>query len=71
MLKFPYSASWIENPCGFVHGGSLESELPRWIVGEGALSHRAIGRPFPQQIVELDGTDAVVERQMRKVAVPD
>src|SRR5713226_1924970 len=49
------SASWIAAPLPFVQIGSLESEQPRRIVGEDALSHSAIGRPFAQQIVELDG----------------
>src|SRR3984893_11506693 len=30
----------------FVHVGSLKSEQPRRIVGEDALSHPAVGRPF-------------------------
>jgi hypothetical protein len=35
-----------------VHVGSLETEQPRRIVGEDALSHPVIGRPFTQHIIE-------------------
>src|SRR5216684_6132996 len=55
-------AFWIVALWPLVQIGSLESEQPRRIVGEDALPHPLIGRPFAQQIIELDGADAVVER---------
>src|SRR6202790_310805 len=65
-----YTAPWTQNPV-VVPDWLHESEQPRRIVGQHALSQRAVGCPFAQQIIELDGADAIVERQMRKVAAPD
>src|ERR1700676_594760 len=44
------SAFRIENPRRFVHAGSLESEQPRRIVGEDALSHPDIGIHSPSKL---------------------
>src|ERR1700722_17975773 len=48
-----------------------EPEQARRIIGENSLSQAGIGRPFTDEIIELDGTDPVMERQMRKIAAPD
>src|ERR1700676_786235 len=49
-VNLSYSAFWIENPCHFVQVGSLESEQPRRIVGEGAPSHPVIGTHSPSKL---------------------
>src|ERR1700733_7243454 len=51
--------------------GLPESEQACRIIGKNKLAQLRIGRPFADEIIELDGTDPVVERQMRKIAAPD
>src|ERR1700722_4598563 len=48
-----------------------ESEQARRIIGKNALSQAGIGRPLADEIIELDGADPIMKRQMRKVAAPD
>src|SRR5262249_15766928 len=43
----------------------------RWVVDEDALPRGWLGRPFGELVVEPDGADLVVEREVRVVAAPD
>jgi len=57
-------------------GGGEDTSLrkpkqSRRVVDEDALARGRIGRPFTELVVEPDGTDLVVKRQVRVVATPN
>src|SRR5882757_8491525 len=56
---------------GLAAHASGEIEQPRRIVREDALAHSGVGRPVEQQVVELDGADPFMEREVREIAPPD